>query len=109
MRKSLSPKSKVKPQSMAPCIFAEIQLFATQDGGRVGGLVSGEWRTILVVGEENWSARLTFEGAPLPGDTFQAWVQMLFPEAYPLLPVGTDFTVWENGTQGRGRVLTVAT
>jgi hypothetical protein len=90
---------------MAPRFLAEIHLFATQDDGRVGGLVSGEWRTIFGVGAENWSARLMFEGNPLPGDTFQAWVQMLVPEAYQVLPVGTEFTVWENGTKGKGRVL----
>ena len=93
---------------MAPSFLAEIHLSSTQEGGRAGPLVSGEWRTIFGLGEENWSARLLFEGNPLPGDTFQARVQMLMPEAYQHFPVGTEFSVWEGGTKGKGRVLTVA-
>jgi hypothetical protein len=93
---------------MAPSFVAEIHLFATQDGGRAGPLRSGEWRTILEVGEASWSARMVFEGEPSPGDTFQAQVQMLVPEAYTHFPVGGEFTVWEGGTKGKGRVLTLA-
>jgi hypothetical protein len=94
---------------MNPTFRAEIRLLATQEGGRRGPLVSGEWRTVLGVGgDSDWSARLLFTGSPAPGDTFEADVQMLVPEAYEHFAKGVEFTVWESGTKGVGRVLTDA-
>ena len=65
---------------MPPEFFADIYLFPTEAGGRQQPLRGGEWRTILGINNEHWSARLTFAGQPLPGDTFRAGVQLLFPE-----------------------------
>ncbi len=90
---------------MQATFSAEIRLLAAEGGGREGPLLSGEWRTVLGVGQENWSARLRFSGAPAPGQTFHASVQLLVPEALQYFPVGTEFTVWEGGTKGVGRVL----
>lgn len=87
---------------------AEIRLHATESGGREGPLLSVEWRTVLSVGGENWSARLSFSGTPLPGQAFSASVQLLVPEALQYFPVGAEFTVWEGGTKGTGRVLSSA-
>lgn len=86
---------------------AEIDLTSTQHGGRKGPLHSGEWRTVLGVNKEYWSARLLFSGSPSPGESFEAIVELLVPEARNHFPVGTEFTVWEGGTKGVGRVLSV--
>ena len=59
-------------------LTAEIHLLATEEGGRQGPLISGEWRTVLEVNGEHWSARLTFVGEPSPGESFLANVEFLF-------------------------------
>ena len=95
---------------MSPEFFADIYLLPTEAGGRQGALVSGEWRTVLGISNEHWSVRLTFAGQPQPGETFHAGVQLLFPEqALPYFTVGSEFTVWEGGTKGSGRVVSLAT
>jgi hypothetical protein len=93
---------------MHPSFVADIRLLSTETGGRAGPLLSGEWRTVLGIGGEHWSARLLFSGEPSPGEAFQASVQLLMPEALQYFPVGAEFTVWEGGTKGVGRVLSMA-
>jgi hypothetical protein len=92
-----------------PKFLAEIQLNPAEQNGRAGPLIGGEWRTILSINGENWSARLFFAGSPEPGDSFRADVQLLMPEAYERFQVGAEFTVWENGTKGIGHVIAPAT
>jgi hypothetical protein len=95
---------------MSPQFLADIYLLPTEDGGRKASLVSGVWRTVLGINNEHWSARLTFAGQPAPGETFNASVQLLYPEqALPHFVVGAEFTVWEGGTKGTGRVVSLAT
>jgi hypothetical protein len=93
---------------MTPRLRAEVHLLPTHEGGRIGPLPPSEWRTIFGVGESNWSGRLLYAGAPAPGDTFECSVQLLVAEAYEHFPVQGEFTVWEGGTKGKGRVLAVA-
>lgn len=88
--------------------MAEIRLLPAEHGRRVGPLISGEWRTVLGVNNEHWSARLLFDAVPAPGDSFQATVQLLIPEAKQHFPVGAEFTVWESGTKGVSHVLPFA-
>ncbi len=90
---------------MPESFVAEIHLLPVERGGRVGPLVSGEWRTVLGINNEHWSARLLFDSVPAPGDTFRATVQLLVPEAKQHFPLGAEFTVWEGGTKGVGHVL----
>lgn len=90
---------------MPETFFAEIHLLSAERGGRVGPLVSGEWRTVLGINNEHWSARLLFDETPAPGDSFRAIVQLLVPEAKQHFPTGAEFTVWEGGTKGVGHVL----
>jgi hypothetical protein len=92
---------------MSEHFVAEITLLDTPAGGRVRPLASGEWRTVLGVSGEHWSARLTFQDCPCPGDVFEARVQLLIPEASTNFPVGAAFTIWENGTKGTGRVVSL--
>lgn len=87
---------------------AEICLQLTESGGRAVPLPSDEWRTVLGIGDENWSARILFSGNPAPGETFAATVQLLVPEAAQHFPAGAEFTVWEGGTKGTGHVLSGA-
>jgi hypothetical protein len=95
---------------MSADFLAEIRLLTTEAGGRSGPLLSGEWRTVLGINNEYWSARLTFSGQPLPGEAFSADVELLRPDvALSFFPVGAEFTVWEGGTKGMGRVGSVAT
>jgi hypothetical protein len=65
---------------------------------------------VLGINNEHWSALLTFSGQPSPGETFQAWVKLLLPAAaLPYFVIGAEFTVWEGGTKGTGRVVSLAT
>ena len=90
---------------MPETFLAEIHLLSAEDGGRVGPLVSGEWRTALGIKDEHWSARMQFDDAPAPGECFRATVQLLVPEAKQHFLAGAKFTVWEGGTKGVGHVL----
>ena len=90
---------------MSPSFAAEIHLLPTDAGGRIGSILRGEWRTVLGINNEHWSARLFFVGNPLPRETFLATAQLLMPEAAQYFPVGVEFTVWEGGTKATGRVL----
>ena len=89
---------------MPASFTAEIYLFSTTDGGRQGPLPIEEWRTILRVGEKNWSARLSYAGSPNPGERFVATIRLLEPEALQRFPLGAEFTVLEGGSKGAGRV-----
>lgn len=90
---------------MPETFAAEIHLLPAERGGRVGPLVHGEWRTVLGINNEHLSARLLFDEAPAPGDSFRATVQLLVPEAIHHFPVGAEFTVWESGAKGAVHVL----
>ncbi|AHX13008.1 hypothetical protein CH75_06955 [Dyella jiangningensis] len=88
-----------------PDFLAEIELLPTEAGGRKIALMGGEWRTVLGVNGEHWSAMLTFEGEPAPGAAFEAKVWLLRADlALPMFEVGKSFEVWEGGTKAWGRV-----
>ena len=90
--------------------LADIQLLPTEAGGRQGPLFSGEWRTVLGINNEHWSARLAFSGQPAPGQSFTAQVHLLRPDlALSFFQVGAEFTIWEGGTKGAGQVVALAT
>lgn len=94
---------------MSPEFFADVHLLPSSAGGRKRPLGSGEWRTVLGIEGEYWSARLAFAGQPSPGETFRCGVQLLMPEeALPYFTPGKEFTVWEGGTRGTGRVVSLA-
>ncbi|MDR1646534.1 MAG: hypothetical protein LBR88_00620 [Zoogloeaceae bacterium] len=84
---------------------ATIYLLPPKTGEHFKPLPRSEWHTVLTINNENWSARLLFSGKPLPGDTFQATVQLLVPEAIHYFPVDAKFTVGERETKAIGRVL----
>jgi len=49
---------------------------------------------------------MMFDGAPGPGETFDVEIWLLLPsEALVMFPAETEFTVWDGGTKGLGRVL----
>jgi hypothetical protein len=87
-------------------IFARITLVASADGGRRTPIRSGEYRGILSVGGENFSARFTVPDGATPGDTIEVGIQFLSPEkALPRFGVGTRFTLSEGHSIGDGVVL----
>lgn len=89
----------------SPDFIAEIELLPTEAGGRKMALYGGEWRTVLGVDGERWSAMLRFEGAPAPGAIFEANVWLLMVDiALPMFEAGKTFEVWEGGTKAWGRV-----
>lgn len=93
----------------SPDFIAEVDLLPTEAGGRKIALNGGEWRTVLGVNGEHWSAMLRFEGDPAPGTTFEANVWLLMVDlALPMFAVGKTFEVWEGGTKAWGRVKRVA-
>ena len=94
---------------MSHMFAVEIHLLPTTSGGRQSPLMHGEWRTVLGINNEYWSARLLYSGSHSPGETFRATVQLLVPEADQHFSVGAEFTVWEGGTKGTGRVLSATT
>jgi hypothetical protein len=88
-----------------PDFVAEIELLPTEAGGRTITLLGGEWRTVLGINDEHWSAMLRFEGEHAPGATFNADIWLLRPDlALPMFEVGKTFEIWENGTKALGRV-----
>jgi hypothetical protein len=85
---------------------ADIKLLSTSEGGRKGPLIRGEWRTVLGINGDHWSARLTFEGEPAPGDAFRAQVALLHPDqALRFFQVGSEFMVSDGGTKATGLVV----
>jgi hypothetical protein len=95
--------SRVRPE-----IFARIVLAASPDGGRRTPILSGEYRAILTVGGESFSARFVVPDGCVasPGDTIEVGVQFLLPEkALPRFRVGARFTVSEGRSIGEGVVL----
>lgn len=92
---------------LADQFVAEIHLFPDQIQNRSDGL-DGEWRTILGIDGEQWLARLSFTGNPMPGDTFPASVQLLISSAAQHFSIGVEFSVWEAGMKGAGRVVSFA-
>ena len=93
---------------MAAQLEVEIVLAPSDSGGLANAVTGGEWRTVLGVDGEHWSARLHFHGKLEPGKKSRATVEFLFPQALEHFPAGAEFTVWHGGIVGCGRVVLVA-
>lgn len=95
-----------------PDIVAELRLYPSEPAGRLSSICSGEYRGVLGIGSERFSARWVVpvgeEIAPGErGGTFG--IPFLFPEAaLPHFKVGAAFTGWEGKEIGSGRVLSIA-
>src|SRR5688500_20272972 len=93
---------------VAPEIIARLNLFPTEAGGRGLPPRQGDWRTILTVGSESFSARVSAAaGHSLePGATGEAEVQFLVPDAaLARFKPGVQFKSWEGTEVGTGEVL----
>ena len=92
---------------VVPELRARVTLYPTAEGGRNTPILGGEYRTILGIGEEHFSARCDV-GADRPllaGETVELSFQFLFPEAaLPLFQIGSVFSIWEGRDIGRGEV-----
>ncbi|MEW9900965.1 hypothetical protein ABWL39_20285 [Chitinivorax sp. PXF-14] len=94
---------------ITPEIVVEITFLSTEEGGRQGQILGGEYRGILGVGNEHFSVRffVPLEGSTL-GSVQRFGVQFLVPQAaLPHFPVGASFSVWEGKVIGHGKVLEV--
>ena len=95
---------------VVPEIVAEITLLPSEKNGREGPILQGEYRGVLGVGAENFSVRffVPLECGFAPSQTLCVGIQFLFPQAaLPVFLVGTQFSVWEGGVIGHGRVVEV--
>jgi len=89
----------------SPDFVADVKLLSSEANGRKTPLREGEWRTVLGVNGEYWSAMLKFEGEQAPGATFEVNVGLLVRDlALPMFEVGKIFEVWEGGTKAWGCV-----
>jgi hypothetical protein len=98
------------PKPVSPEIIAEMWLLPTAKGGRSGPILQGEYRGVLGVSGEHFSVRflVPLQGDIAPGQSSTFGIQFLVPEAaLPFFPVGAEFTVWEGGIIGNGKVLKV--
>lgn len=97
------------PPRDLPDFVAEIVLLPTESGGDQALLSKGEWRIVLGVKDEYWSATLDFEGEHLPGAMFEANVWLLLPDVLPdaglpMFEEGMAFSVWDGETRAHGSV-----
>jgi hypothetical protein len=95
-----------------PDIVVEIRLHPSEVNGRLSSICPGEYRGVLGINSEHFSARwvVPVGGDLAPGGRAGTFgIQFLFPEAaLPHFKAGAVFTVWEGKEIGSGRVLSVA-
>lgn len=93
-----------------PEFFANVSLSPTSEGGRAAAIGHGEYRGVLQLEHEAFSFRFFVElerGFEL-GTSTELGFQLLVPEAaLPLLPIGTQFNLWEGKVIGNGIVTRV--
>jgi hypothetical protein len=93
-------------------MVAELRLHPSESAGRLSSICSGEYRGVLGVDSEHFSARWNIpvgEELVPGGRSVTFGIQFLFPEAaLPHFKVGAAFTVWEGKEIGSGRVISVA-
>jgi hypothetical protein len=93
---------------VAPQVIARLNLFSADEGGKGLPPRPGDWRTILTVGSESFSARVaaSTEQALEPGVVAEAAIQFLVPDAaLPKFKPGVQFKIWEGKDVGTGEVL----
>jgi hypothetical protein len=91
--------------------IVEVELLATEDGGRNGPTPSDKFGCPLEIGSKFYDCRfdLTASGPLRPGCSSVVPVAFLFPEdAIPLLFEGATFKLWEGRTIGTGRVISMS-
>jgi hypothetical protein len=96
---------------MKPDAIVEVELLATEDGGRNGPTPSDKFGCPLEIGSKFYDCRfdLTESGPLRPGHSSVVPVAFLFPEdVIPLLSQGTTFNLWEGRTIGSGRVISIS-
>jgi len=93
-----------------PDAIVEIELFATQDGGRHSALPLPQYGCPVEISGEYFDCRVDLSevGEILPGGKARVPIKFLYPEfVKPLLKFGLQFTLWEGRTIGSGRVVEV--
>src|SRR5262245_29151867 len=93
-----------------PDAIVEIELLATENGGRQSSLPTPQFGCPVGIAGEYFDCRvdLTEVGKISPGGKATVPMAFLFPEfVKPLLAPGVQFTLWEGRTIGHGRVIKV--
>lgn len=88
-----------------PDFVAEIYLLPVEPSGCHSHLSGGEWRTVVEINNEFWSATLHFDGEHPPGEHFEVEIWLLLADvALPMVEQGMSFAVWEDESQAMGVV-----
>jgi hypothetical protein len=92
-----------------PQIRVKIKLLTAARGGRAEPIPAGEYRGILSARGQHFSFRSNIAaGGWALGDTTTLDIEFLFPQlALPFLKERQEFNLWESGTVGYGRVVTI--
>lgn len=89
--------------SAFPDFVAEIHLLPVGASGSHSHLSGKEWRTVVEINNEFWSATLHFDCEHLPGEHFEVEIWLLLADvALPMIEQGMSFTVWEDESQAQG-------
>jgi len=90
---------------VSPDFVAEIYLLPAESGGCHSHLSGGEWRSVVEIDHEFWSATIHFDGEHSPGELFEVEVWLLLADvALPMIEQGMSFAVWEDESQALGVV-----
>ena len=93
---------------VTPHVIARLSLFSAEVGGKGLAPRPGDWRTVLTVGAESFSARVAAadDQALQPGEIADAAIQFLMPDvALAMFKPGVKFKIWEGRDIGSGEVL----
>ena len=94
---------------VAAQLFADVTLYTTENGGRLGSTPPEWFACPCVINREDlqgWDCRILLGGIPMsPGDTRRVEIIFLSPEsALPKLRAAGAFFLWEGRVIGEARV-----
>jgi len=90
-------------------ILADVRLFATEAGGRRSPAIR-QFRCPAGIGDKLFDVVLDLSsiGSLSPGQSARVPIEFQRPDlAFPLLRVGSEFTLWESGTIGHAKVIEI--
>jgi hypothetical protein len=89
--------------------LATVELYRTEDGGRVGPLLAGKWLVDVRIGNETrlyYSARVDIDEELHPGQALRAYLAFGCPEMVgPLVEPGTRIFYCAGHAVGQGEIL----
>lgn len=91
-------------------ISAEVKLSTGPEASQFGQGPTTSYPTILTVGKDSFSSQVVLEDRSIvkPGAVLEVQFCFLNPkEALEKMTEGTEFSIWEQGTVGKGTVKTI--